>query len=114
MSSFYFKSYSGLTKIQRTEWNNRCVHKFSDESSFFFQYLLKVSIENSDVFFYFYSGISTIHAIFIAAVSVYFVFLSDLYSDHQHTGVVTFRSSALSTFALGVILFFVKSILECS
>lgn len=70
MSLFYFKSYSSLTKIQRTEWNNR--------------------------------GISTIHAIFIAAVSVYFVFLSDLYSDHQHTGVVTFRSSALSTFALGV------------
>lgn len=70
ISTFYFKTYSGLTKIQRIEWNNR--------------------------------GISTIHAIFIAAMSLYFVFWSDLYSDRLHTGLVTFRSSPLSTFVLGV------------
>ncbi|KAI4312504.1 hypothetical protein MLD38_037311 [Melastoma candidum] len=69
ISIFYFKCYSGLTKIQRTEWNNR--------------------------------GMSTIHAIFITALSVYFVFWSNLFSD-QGVGLMTFRSSALSTFTLGV------------
>ncbi|XP_062160346.1 uncharacterized protein LOC133867609 isoform X3 [Alnus glutinosa] len=71
ISTFYFKSYNGLTKIQRIEWNNR--------------------------------GISTLHAIFITVVSLYFVFWSDLFSDQQLSGIVTFRSSPLSVFALGVI-----------
>ncbi|XP_062160345.1 uncharacterized protein LOC133867609 isoform X2 [Alnus glutinosa] len=70
ISTFYFKSYNGLTKIQRIEWNNR--------------------------------GISTLHAIFITVVSLYFVFWSDLFSDQQLSGIVTFRSSPLSVFALGV------------
>ncbi|OMP03557.1 hypothetical protein CCACVL1_02363 [Corchorus capsularis] len=70
LSSFYFKSYPSLTKVQRTEWSNR--------------------------------SISTIHAIFITVMSLYFVFWSNLYSDHQYAGLVIFRSSALSTFALGV------------
>ncbi|KAK9133914.1 hypothetical protein Scep_013442 [Stephania cephalantha] len=69
ISSFYFKSYAGLTKMQRFEWNNR--------------------------------GMSTLHAIFITAMSLYLVFFSELYSDQQF-GLVPFRSSPLSTFALGV------------
>ncbi|XP_068656489.1 uncharacterized protein [Aristolochia californica] len=69
-SSFYFKSYSGLNKIQRIEWNNR--------------------------------GISTIHAIFITVTALYLVFFSDLFSDNRLAGLVTFRRSAFSTFALGV------------
>ncbi|XWS44419.1 hypothetical protein CRYUN_Cryun15aG0043600 [Craigia yunnanensis] len=47
-------------------------------------------------------SISTIHAIFITGMSLYFVFWSDLYTDHQYAGLITFRSSALSTFSLGV------------
>lgn len=70
ISTFYFKCYNGLTKIERIEWNNR--------------------------------GISTLHAIFITVMSLYFVFWSDLFSDQQTSGLVTFRSSPLSTFALGV------------
>ncbi|XP_059650253.1 uncharacterized protein LOC132296005 isoform X2 [Cornus florida] len=68
ISTFYFRSYVGLTKIQRIEWNSR--------------------------------GISTVHAIFIATMSVYFVFWSDLFTN-QH-GIFTLRSSPLSTFSLGV------------
>lgn len=69
-STLYFKSYGGLTKVQRVEWNNR--------------------------------GMSTAHAIFIAAMSLYFVFWSDLYADDRIAGLLTFRSSLLSTSALGV------------
>ncbi|KAL2930490.1 Transmembrane protein 56 [Bienertia sinuspersici] len=47
-------------------------------------------------------GISTVHAFFIAAMSLYFVFWSDLYADYQTNGYVTFRNSTLSTFTLGV------------
>ncbi|MBA0819249.1 hypothetical protein Gohar_019476 [Gossypium harknessii] len=47
-------------------------------------------------------SISTFHAMFITAISLYFVFWSNLYSDNQYAGMVTFRSSALSTFSLGV------------
>ncbi|ONI11453.1 hypothetical protein PRUPE_4G107300 [Prunus persica] len=70
ISSFYIKTYAGLTKIQRIEWNSR--------------------------------GISSIHAIFITALSLHFVFWSDLFSDQPHAGLVTFRSSPLSVFGLGV------------
>ncbi|XP_022723423.1 transmembrane protein 56-B-like isoform X1 [Durio zibethinus] len=70
ISSIYIKTYPGLTKIQRVEWNNR--------------------------------GISTIHAIFVSALSLYFVFWSDLFSDQHLPGLVVFRSSPLSTFGLGV------------
>ncbi|XP_050230581.1 uncharacterized protein LOC126679574 [Mercurialis annua] len=45
-------------------------------------------------------SISTFHAIFITAISLYLVFSSNLFSDHP-AGPVTFRSSSLSTFALG-------------
>ncbi|GKU92692.1 hypothetical protein SLE2022_386460 [Rubroshorea leprosula] len=70
ISSFYIKSYTGLTKMQKIEWNNR--------------------------------GISTIHATFITAMSFYLIFWSDLYSDQRLAGLVTFRSSPLSTFGLGI------------
>lgn len=69
ISSFYFKAYPSLTKIQRIEWNNR--------------------------------GMSSAHSVFITIVSLYLVFFSDLYSDHRG-GLVTLRSSNLSTFTLGV------------
>ncbi|XP_021313343.1 transmembrane protein 56 isoform X1 [Sorghum bicolor] len=46
-------------------------------------------------------GMSTIHAIFITVMSVYLVFFSNLFSD-QLDGPVTFRSSNLSIFTLGV------------
>lgn len=47
-------------------------------------------------------GISTVHALFIAAMSLYFVYWSDLYADYRTNGYVTFRSSTLSIFTLGV------------
>ncbi|CAM8935718.1 unnamed protein product [Rhodiola kirilowii] len=47
-------------------------------------------------------GISTVHALFIAALALYFVFWSDLFSDKNHLGPLTFRSSHFSTFGLGV------------
>ncbi|KAF9686992.1 hypothetical protein SADUNF_Sadunf02G0047600 [Salix dunnii] len=69
----------------------------------------------SDVYFKSYSSltklqriewnnraISTFHAVFIATMSLYFVFCSDLFSDQIHGDLVTFQSSALSTFALGL------------
>ncbi|XP_072956181.1 uncharacterized protein [Typha angustifolia] len=46
-------------------------------------------------------GMSTAHAIFITVMSLYLLLLSDLFSD-QLEGLVVFRSSNLSTFALGV------------
>ncbi|KAG4146261.1 hypothetical protein ERO13_D05G146300v2 [Gossypium hirsutum] len=49
-------------------------------------------------------GISTTHAIFVSALSLYFVFWSDLFSDPHLTGFMVFRSSQLSTFGLGVSL----------
>ncbi|XP_022847919.1 transmembrane protein 56-like isoform X2 [Olea europaea var. sylvestris] len=70
ISAIYFRGYNGLTKIQRTEWNNR--------------------------------GVSTLHAIFISITSLYFVFWSDLFSEHHSAELITFRNSPLSTFALGV------------
>ncbi|CAM8924479.1 unnamed protein product [Rhodiola kirilowii] len=47
-------------------------------------------------------GISTVHALFIAALALYFVFWSDLFADKTHLGPLTFRSSHFSTFGLGV------------
>ncbi|XP_057441379.1 uncharacterized protein LOC130733266 [Lotus japonicus] len=47
-------------------------------------------------------AISTIHAIFITTMSLYFVFCSNLYSDSESAELITVRSSSLSTFALGV------------
>ncbi|KAJ7965035.1 Transmembrane protein 56-B [Quillaja saponaria] len=47
-------------------------------------------------------AISTIHAIFIATMSLYFVFCSDLFSDHQTASIITLQSSSLSMFSLGV------------
>lgn len=70
VSTFYFKSYNTLSKIQKIEWNNRAM--------------------------------STLHSIFIATVSIYFVFWSDLFSDYKHDGLITFRSSPLSIVSLGV------------
>jgi len=69
LSSFYFKGYTSLTKIQRIEWNNR--------------------------------GMSSAHAIFITAVSLYLVASTDLFSD-RIKGPITFRNSIISTAALGV------------
>jgi hypothetical protein len=47
-------------------------------------------------------GISTVHAIFISAMSLYFVFWSDLFSDRWHNDLVVFRSSRLSSLGLGI------------
>ncbi|MBA0614470.1 hypothetical protein Godav_014765 [Gossypium davidsonii] len=47
-------------------------------------------------------SISTVHASFITVMSLYFVFWSNLYSDNRYAGMIMFRSSALSTFTLGV------------
>ncbi|KAF3547500.1 hypothetical protein DY000_02009588 [Brassica cretica] len=70
-SSIHIKSYSALTKVKRTEWNNR--------------------------------GISTLHAIFISLMALYFVFFSDLFSDQRSLqGLIVFRSSSISSFGLGV------------
>ncbi|XP_015080716.1 transmembrane protein 56-like [Solanum pennellii] len=49
-------------------------------------------------------SISTIHAIFITAMSLYLAFWSDLFSDDQLSGLVIMRSSTLSTSILGVSL----------
>ncbi|KAK9749714.1 hypothetical protein RND81_02G145600 [Saponaria officinalis] len=46
--------------------------------------------------------ISTLHAMVITALAFYLAFWSDLYADDQHRGSFLFRSSALSTFVLGV------------
>ncbi|KAE8694368.1 TRAM protein [Hibiscus syriacus] len=35
-------------------------------------------------------------------MSLYFVFWSNLFSDHRYAGLIMFRSSGLSTFSLGV------------
>ncbi|XXG65791.1 hypothetical protein AAC387_Pa05g3412 [Persea americana] len=47
-------------------------------------------------------GISTVHAIFITVMSIYFVFFSNLFSGDHFATSVTFRSSPLSAFTLGV------------
>lgn len=49
-------------------------------------------------------SISTVHAIFITAMSLYLAFWSDLFSDDQLSGLVTMRSSTLSIVVLGVSL----------
>ncbi|XP_010908596.1 uncharacterized protein [Elaeis guineensis] len=46
-------------------------------------------------------GMSSAHAIFITIMSLYFVAVSDLFSDRLE-GLLTFRRSNLSTFTLGV------------
>nr|GMC88331.1 transmembrane protein 56-like [Ipomoea batatas] len=46
-------------------------------------------------------SISTVHAIFITAMALHIAFWSDLFSD-QLSGLITFRSSTLSTCVLGV------------
>ncbi|XP_057433436.1 uncharacterized protein LOC130726217 [Lotus japonicus] len=47
-------------------------------------------------------AISTIHAIFITAMALHYVFCSDLFADDQSTELITLRNSSLSTFTLGV------------
>ena len=64
-------------------------------ASFFIVFFFSYSIEP------FCRGMSSTHAIFITIMSLYLVFYSDLFSDHLE-GLVTFRSSNLSTFTLGV------------
>nr|CAD1828214.1 unnamed protein product [Ananas comosus var. bracteatus] len=46
-------------------------------------------------------GMSSAHAVFITVMSLYLVFFSDLFSDRLE-GLVTFRSSNISNFTLGV------------
>ncbi|GLU14076.1 hypothetical protein SLE2022_306670 [Rubroshorea leprosula] len=45
--------------------------------------------------------ISTIHATFITAMSLYLIVWSDLFSDQQLAALVTFQNTLLSTFGLG-------------
>ncbi|KAL8160757.1 hypothetical protein V2J09_002294 [Rumex salicifolius] len=47
-------------------------------------------------------GMSTTHAVFIGAMSLYFVFWSDLFVDDRSVQLITYRSSLLSNFSLGV------------
>ncbi|KAI3465564.1 hypothetical protein Pfo_022227 [Paulownia fortunei] len=47
-------------------------------------------------------AMSTVHGFFIATVSMYFTFWSDLYSDNLVHGPLTLRSSTFSSFTLGV------------
>ncbi|XP_073151161.1 uncharacterized protein [Henckelia pumila] len=47
-------------------------------------------------------AMSTLHAVFIATASLYFVFWSDLYSNDEVVGPITLRRSTLSSFSLGV------------
>ncbi|ONK55583.1 uncharacterized protein A4U43_UnF1170 [Asparagus officinalis] len=47
-------------------------------------------------------GMSSVHAIFISAISIYLVFISNMFSDNRPDGLIISRSSNLSTFALGV------------
>ncbi|KAL8138080.1 hypothetical protein V2J09_004081 [Rumex salicifolius] len=70
ITTAHFKGYSGLTRKQQIEWNNRAV--------------------------------STLHALFITVVSLYFAFWSDLFSEDQQGDLLIFRRSSSSTFVLGV------------
>ncbi|CDY49551.1 BnaC05g25190D [Brassica napus] len=76
ISNSHSKTYIILTKIQRIEWNNRFVP------------------------LYIGSGISTVHALFISALSLYFVIWSDLFSDRWHNDLVVFRTSRLSSLVI--------------
>lgn len=92
ISPFYYKGYASLTKIQQNEWNNRWeISGYLHPYCMFFSYSFEP----------FCRGMSSAHAIFITIMSLYFVFFSDLFSDRLE-GLVTFRSSNLSTFTLGV------------
>lgn len=72
LSPTYFKVYTGLSKKQQIEWDNR--------------------------------AISTVHAVFITIMAIYFTFWSDLYfdNDEQRGGFLLYESSSLSSFVLGV------------
>ncbi|CAM8927173.1 hypothetical protein QQ045_023752 [Rhodiola kirilowii] len=96
ISSSYFKTYSSLTKIQRMEWNNRFVYVLLFHLPWLCQSSLDLALSLIS------RGISTVHALFIAALALYFVFWSDLFADKTHLGPLTFRSSHFSTFGLGV------------
>ena len=82
-----FSEWSGTTG----KWSFPCLHIFI---YFSLQYFFMSTC-------CFYRAMSTLHAIFITAASLYMVFLSDLYSD-RYFGFITFRSSTISTFCLGV------------
>lgn len=97
ISSFYIKTYAGLTKIQRIEWNSRWGFPLSNCWISSVITCAFINLKSN-----FCRGISSIHAIFITALSLHFVFWSDLFSDQTHAGLVTFRSSPLSVFGLGV------------
>jgi hypothetical protein len=73
---------------------------FPAASSIYFKFLIIVAL-----IFFCSRGMSTVHAIFITIMSVYLVFLSGLFSDRLD-GPVTFRSSHLSNFTLGVCCYF--------
>ncbi|CAH9130526.1 unnamed protein product [Cuscuta epithymum] len=47
-------------------------------------------------------AISTVHSMFITAMSLYIVFWSNVFSDYQLSGLITSRNSTLSTCVLGV------------
>ena len=49
-----------------------------------------------------FRGMSSAHAIFITAISIYLIVTTDLFSD-RIKGPITFRSSIISTSALGVL-----------
>lgn len=89
MPSLRFKGWSGITGEPLT-------------LIVFFNLSLVLELCWQLVYYLSCSGISTLHAVFISIMSLYFVFWSELFSDQNHAGLVTFRNSSISTFALGV------------
>eukprot|EP01018_Ginkgo_biloba_P029953 Gb_25832 [translate_table: standard] len=47
-------------------------------------------------------GFSTAHAVLVSVVSIYLLFVSDIFRDNVQDGPVTLRNSPFSTFILGV------------
>lgn len=63
-------------------------------------------LHTDDQFIHVFRGMSSAHAIFITAVSLYLVMSTDLFSDRVK-GPITFRYSIISTSALGVLIYFI-------
>lgn len=109
LSAAYFKGYSGLSRLKRIEWNNRWFWPLL--LSCFVHARFAILITDSCIHLFcvllncLCRAMSTVHAIFITAMSLYLVFWSNLYSDYSDNQLkpfVTLQSSPLSTFVLGV------------
>lgn len=81
---------------QQVSYVTELVHYITHVPSFNFRYFMLTTIYTCS------RGMSSAHAIFITAVSLYLVMSTDLFSDHVK-GPITFRNSIISTSALGVL-----------